>query len=104
MPIAVHSPGFIADSDQEAIDVVWPHAQVQVTRIGREPGWPPPTREKFAAEVAQGAHHTGSPETVAQKIARTVRVLNIDRFDLKYSNGTLPHERRMHASSCTGPA
>jgi hypothetical protein len=28
-------------------------------------------------------------------MARTVRTLNVDRFDLKYSNGTLPHERHM---------
>ena len=102
LPIAVHSPGFIAETDQEAIDVVWPHAQVQLTRIGRERGWPPATREKFEADVAQGAHHTGSPETVARKIARTVQVLNVDRFDLKYSNGTLPHERMMHAIELYG--
>ena len=39
----------------------------------------------------------GSAETVARKIARTVQTLNVDRFDLKYSAGTLPHERQMRA-------
>src|SRR5919199_3335188 len=87
LPVAVHSPGFIAETDQEAIDVLWPHYQVILTRIGRERGWPPITRQRFEAEVSQGALHVGSPETVAQKIARTVRALDIDRFDLKYSNG-----------------
>jgi hypothetical protein len=30
---------------------------------------------------------------VAQKIAATVRTLGLSRFDLKYSNGQLPHDR-----------
>jgi probable LLM family oxidoreductase len=94
-PVAVHSPGFIADTDEEAVDLLWPHAQAQLLRIGRERGWPPITRERFEADVAQGAWHVGSPDTVARKIARTVRTLNADRFDLKYSAGTLPHERSM---------
>jgi probable LLM family oxidoreductase len=95
LPVAVHSPGFVAATDQEAIDVLWPHYQAMVTRIGRERGWPPITRERFEAEVAHGALHVGSPETVARKIAHTVRTLKVDRFDLKYSNGTLPHDHLM---------
>jgi probable LLM family oxidoreductase len=95
LPVAVHSPGFIAETDQEAKDVLWPHYQAMLTRIGRERGWPPITRERFEAEVDHGALHVGSPETVARKIAQTVRVVEVDRFDLKYSNGTLPHERLM---------
>ena len=102
LPVAVHSPGFVAETDQEAIEVLWPHYQAILTRIGRERGWPPITRARFEAEVAQGALHVGSPETVARKIARTVRALDIDRFDLKYSNGTLPHERLMTAIELYG--
>ena len=95
LPVAVHAPGFIARTDQEAIEVVWRHYRDIITRIGRERGWPPLTRDRFEAEVAGGALHVGSPETVARKIAGTVRALNIERFDLKYSSGTLPHERLM---------
>ncbi|MBV9170077.1 MAG: LLM class flavin-dependent oxidoreductase [Chloroflexi bacterium] len=102
LPIAVHSPGFIAPTNQEAMDVLWPHYQTIITRIGRERGWPPITRERFEADVAHGALHVGSPETVARKIARTVRALGVDRFDLKYSNGTLPHERLMTAIELYG--
>jgi probable LLM family oxidoreductase len=96
-PIAVHAPGFIAETDEEAIEVLWPHARDTITRIGRERGWPPLTRDRFENDVTDGAMHVGSPETVARKIARTVRALGIQRFDLKYSNGTLPHERMMTA-------
>jgi probable LLM family oxidoreductase len=94
-PVAVHSPGLIAETDEEALEVLWPHYQAIMTRIGRERGWPPMTRQHYENEVTNGALYVGSPETVARKIAHTVQVLNLDRFDLKYSNGTLPHERML---------
>jgi probable LLM family oxidoreductase len=92
-PIAVHCPGFVAATDAEAVDVLWPHARRNLDRIGRERGWPPASRDRFEADVTEGAWHVGSPETVARKIADTVRTLGVDRFDLKYSHGTLPHDR-----------
>ena len=91
-PIAVHSPGFVADTDAEALDTLWPHYRSIMDRIGRERGWGPITREHFEQEAAQGALYAGSPETVARKIAATVQVVGASRFDMKYSNGTLPHE------------
>jgi probable LLM family oxidoreductase len=95
-PVAIHSPGFIADTDQEALDTLWPHYQVIIDRIGRERGWGPATREHFEAEASShGALYAGAPETVAQKIAAAMRAIGASRFDLKYSNGTLPHEAMM---------
>lgn len=102
LPVAVHSPGFIADTDQEAADILWPHQKAMFDRIGAERGWGPMTREHFEDEIANGAQHTGSPETVARKIADTVRTLGIQRFDLKYSAGTIPHEHLMHAIELYG--
>ena len=95
-PVAIHSPGFIADSDAEALDVLWPHYKVIIDRIGKERGWGPVTREHFEGEAGpNGALYAGSPETVAQKIAAAMRTVGAVRFDLKYSNGTLPHEAMM---------
>ncbi|MBT2519378.1 LLM class flavin-dependent oxidoreductase [Streptomyces sp. ISL-90] len=95
-PVAVHSPGFIADTDREALDTLWPHYKVINDRIGRERGWGAVTREHFEAEAgSNGALYAGSPETVAQKIAAAMRAIGASRFDLKYSNGTLPHEAMM---------
>lgn len=97
-PLAVHSPGIIADSDQEALDTLWPHYEVIMNRIGRERGWGAVTRDHFEGEASpHGALYAGSPETVAQKIAAAMRTLGADRFDLKYSNGTLPHEVMMRS-------
>jgi probable LLM family oxidoreductase len=91
-PIGVHSPGFVAETDEAAREALWPHYQAMFGRIGRERGWPPVTKEKFLLEVEHGALYVGSPETVAQKIVRALRGLGVQRFDLKYSTGSLPHE------------
>ena len=52
-------------------------------------------RAEFDSEVNQGSMYVGSPETVAKKIAATVRDLGAQRFEMKYSQGTLPHEAMM---------
>ena len=97
-PIAVHSPGIVAETDQEALDTLWPHYEVIMNRIGHERGWGAVTREHFEGEASpNGALYAGSPETVARKIAAALRTLGADRFDLKYSNGTLPHEAMMRS-------
>jgi len=95
-PIAVHSPGHVAETDAQARDDMWPHYQAMMTRIGAERGWPPMTRDHFEREAGpHGALCIGSPDTVAAKIANTVTLLGISRFDMKYSAGTLPHEKLM---------
>lgn len=94
-PIGVHSPGFVAATDEEARDALWPHYQTMFGRIGRERGWPPVTKERFIAEVEQGAMFVGSPDTVARKIVRTVQGLGLSRFDMKYSTGPMPHGQLM---------
>ncbi|MFT2816105.1 LLM class flavin-dependent oxidoreductase [Leifsonia sp. A12D58] len=95
-PIGVHSPGYIAVTDEQAREEAWPHMKAMQDRIGRERGWGPMTRADFdRATGPDGASFVGSPETVARKIAKVATALGLSRFDLKYSNGTLPHEKLM---------
>ena len=100
--IGVHSPGHVADSDEQAREELWPHHRDLMGRIGRERGWPAQTRAQFETEADTGSAYVGSPETVARKIAATVKALGVDRFDLKYSSGTLPHEQLMHSIELFG--
>lgn len=102
LPVGIHSPGHIADSDEQAQEEMWPAFKEMFGRIGAERGWAPMTREHFDQEVAHGSLYVGSPETVAQKIAATVRMLEADRFDLKYSAGPLAHEKMMHSIELYG--
>ncbi len=101
-PIAVHSPGYIADTDAEAREEYWAGYKAMHDKIGGERGWPPISRAQFEQEVERGALHVGSPETVARKIAKTAKALGIVRFDLKYSAGTLAHDKLMHAIELYG--
>jgi probable LLM family oxidoreductase len=92
-PIGVHSPGHVAETDERAKEDLWPHYATLMNRIGRERGWAPIGRAQFdQAAGPEGALYVGSPETVAAKIAATCKALGLSRFDLKYSNGPLPHE------------
>lgn len=94
--IGMHSPGFIADTDDEAMRIAWPAHKTNFDRIGRTRGWPPMQREHFDHEVANGSLYIGSPETVAQKIAKAIKTLGVNRFDLVYGGGPMPASARMH--------
>jgi probable LLM family oxidoreductase len=100
--IAVHSPGYVAATDEEAREEYWPGYKGMHDRIGAERGWPPIGRADFEREVAHGALHVGAPETVARKIAATAKALGIVRFDLKYSAGTLAHDKLMRCIELYG--
>lgn len=102
LPIAAHSPGHIAATDEQARDELWPHFRASHERIGRERGWPAMSREEFDREVADGAIYAGSPETVAAKIVRTANGLGLSRFDLKYATGTMPHGQLMSSIGLYG--
>lgn len=91
LPIAVHSPGHVAPTDEQAREELWPHYRAMMSRIGAERGWAPISRDHFDREAGpDGALCVGSPATVAAKIARTISSLGLSRFDMKYSAGTLP--------------
>ncbi|WP_082008038.1 LLM class flavin-dependent oxidoreductase [Microbacterium mangrovi] len=94
LPIAQHSLGLIADTDAAAEAEHWRFWEPVVTQMSRERGFYPPTLERYREEVDTGALFVGSPETVAQKIARVVRANRLSRFDLKYDIPALPREAR----------
>jgi probable LLM family oxidoreductase len=101
-PIAVHSPGHIAETDKQAREEYWSGYRAMRDRIGRERGWPPTSYREFESEVEAGSLYVGSPETVAQKIAATAHGLGIQRFDMKYSAGTLPHDAMLRSIELYG--
>jgi probable LLM family oxidoreductase len=95
LPVGVHSLGFVAETDEEALEIQWPYYKEQFEWAARERGWRPPTYEQFQAEVDHGSMYVGSPETVAHRIAAAARTLSLSRFDLHYAVGRVPHEHRL---------
>ncbi|MET8226081.1 LLM class flavin-dependent oxidoreductase [Streptomyces sp. NPDC005301] len=101
-PVAMHSPGFVADTDEEAREAHWPGYRVIRDRIGALRGWPPIRREEYEAEIAHGSLYIGSPETVARKIARAVSELGVGRFDLIYTAGSQSISARLRSVELYG--
>ena len=100
--IGVHSHGYVAETDAKAREELWPDYKRMRDRIGAERGWPPMQRAEFDREADQGSLYVGSPETVARRVVATVKALGLARFDMKYSAGTLSHEKIMHCIELFG--
>jgi probable LLM family oxidoreductase len=101
-PVGMHSPGFIADTDEEARELFWPRYRVIRDRIGALRGWPPVKRADFDADAEYGSLYIGSPETVARRIAAAVTELGVGRFDLIYTSGSQPVSARLRAVELYG--
>jgi alkanesulfonate monooxygenase SsuD/methylene tetrahydromethanopterin reductase-like flavin-dependent oxidoreductase (luciferase family) len=91
----MHSHGFVARTDQEAIETQWPHWAHVFENAAAERGWARPTMDRFLGEIDEGSLYLGSVETVASKIAWVIRLLGLSRFDLAYATGRVPHEQKM---------
>jgi probable LLM family oxidoreductase len=102
LPVAIHSPGHVAATDEQAAEELWPNYLASFGRIGRERGWGPITKDHFMNEVLHGSLYVGSPETVARKIAYALSSVGAQRFDLKYSNGPMPHSKLMSSIELYG--
>ena len=102
LPVGQHSIGLIAEDDGEARDLWWKYWQPLVVQLSKERGFYAADRERYDLEVATGALFVGSPETVAQKIARSAKDLRLSRFDLKYDILNLPVEARRRSIELFG--
>ena len=101
-PVGMHSPGFIADTDDQAREAHWPHYKVIRDRIGALRGWPPIRKEEYEAEIEHGSLYIGSPETVARKMADAIKALGVGRFDLIYTGGAQSISDRLRSVELFG--
>jgi alkanesulfonate monooxygenase SsuD/methylene tetrahydromethanopterin reductase-like flavin-dependent oxidoreductase (luciferase family) len=94
----------VANTTQEAIDDFYPGYAETFTRIGKERGWPPVTRQHFDAQnSSKGALLIGGPEEIAAKILRHSEALGgISRFTFQMDNAALPHEKLLQSIELIG--
>jgi alkanesulfonate monooxygenase SsuD/methylene tetrahydromethanopterin reductase-like flavin-dependent oxidoreductase (luciferase family) len=102
LPVGLHTLGYVATTDEQAIETQWPYWLQTFDRASRERGWRQPTRAQYDAEIAHGAMFVGSPETVARRIAPVMRALDVDRIDLHYALGQLPAGQRRESIELLG--
>jgi len=101
--VGINSHGFIADSTGAAVEAAWPPYLDVMGRIGRERGWPPPTRARFEAERSpRGALFVGSPQEVVDKILFEHELFGMDRMLLQFSVGTMPHRELLRSIELFG--
>jgi len=94
VPLSVHAHGYIADTTDQAADDFYGSYATAMSRIGRERGWGPMTRDQYDLMRGPGGSLVlGDPETVAAKILRWKEVLGVNRFELHVSVGSLPHDQ-----------
>ncbi|MBA3853456.1 MAG: LLM class flavin-dependent oxidoreductase, partial [Gemmatimonas sp.] len=103
MQLSINSHGFVADTTAQAAEIAWHPYALQMGKIGRERGWPPPTKHQFDAERSpKGAVLIGDPQAVIDKILWEHELFGMTRFTLQMSVGSLPHKDLMRAIELYG--
>ena len=101
--VSINSHGLIGDDSRQVADDAYAAYSYVMAKIGRERGWPPPSREQFEAERGpRGANLVGTPDEVAAKILYEHELFGLDRFLIQMSVGTLPHDKVLHAIELFG--
>jgi probable LLM family oxidoreductase len=103
IPLSVHAHGYIADTTEQAAEEFYASYAVAMSRIGRERGWGPMTRDQYdLMRSPEGSLVLGDPETVAAKILRWKKILGVTRFELHISVGTMPHPQVLRSIELLG--
>ena len=93
LQVGLHVFGFVADSTEAAADTIYPGWHEMFTKVSRERGFRPPTRQQFdATSGPDGAFFLGDPQTVADKVRRVADQLGgVDRLSMQMTNPRLAH-------------
>lgn len=103
IPISINSHGFIADSEQQAVDDYYPSATVVMNRIGRERGWGAISQGQLEGSRAlRGADFVGTPEQIVEKILYQHQFFGHQRMLLQLGIGTIAHPKVMRAIELLG--
>jgi probable LLM family oxidoreductase len=104
LKVGLHSPGYVAASDEQAIADYYPGYAELWTKLGRERGWPPVTKAQFNNLIApRGVLVVGAPEQVAEKLIRHSEALGgVDRFTFQMDNAGLSHNQLLQSIELIG--
>ena len=99
--LSINGHGHVAEDGTRARDEYWPGHEASMRKLGRERGWPPPSREQYELLCGpRGALLVGDPRTVADKILFQHDVFHNTRY-LIYLMG-MPHRTVMRAIELLG--
>jgi probable LLM family oxidoreductase len=104
LKVGVHALGHVADTDAQASDDFFPGYAAAFTKIGKERGWPPVTRQQFEAlRRPKGALMVGEPEYVAEKLLQMSEDLGgLAEVHMQMSVAALKHDRMLRSIELLG--
>ncbi|ALL05551.1 luciferase [Pedobacter sp. PACM 27299] len=104
LKVGLHSPGYVASTNEQAVADYYPGYAELWTKLGRERGWPPVTKSQFDTLIApKGVLVVGGPEQVAEKLLRHSEALgSVDRFTFQMDNAGLTHAELMSSIELIG--
>lgn len=104
LKVGLHSPGYVAETTEQAVADYYPGYAELWTKLGKERGWPPVTKAHFDAQAApKGVLVVGSAKEVAEKLLRHSEALGgVDRFTFQMDNAGLTHEQLMSSIGLIG--
>ena len=104
LTVGLHSLGYLAETTEQAIEDFYPGYAASMTKVGRERGWPPMTKERFMSQMGPtGALLVGGVEEIAEKVLRHANALGgISRLTFQMDSAEVSHEKLMHAIELIG--
>jgi probable LLM family oxidoreductase len=103
LKVGINTHAYVAPTSQQAADEFFPPYADVMSKLGRERGWGPTTREHFEAlHSPRGALAVGSPQEVIDKILFQHEIFGHDRYLAQFSVGTMPHEQIMRSIELFG--
>ena len=104
LKVGVHALGYVAETKEQAVNDFFPGYAESFTRIGKERGWPPVTRDHFESQIGPtGALVIGDVEEVADKVIRHSEALGgLSRFSFQLDVAGLTHDQLMNAIDLLG--
>lgn len=96
--LGVNNHMYVKEDGDKARNDYFPYYFNMMSKIGRERGWPPLSREHYERLCGpQGALMVGSIEEVANKIVLEHKLFGFSRFMAQASIGTVPHEMTLRS-------
>src|SRR5690606_20717561 len=96
LQIGINNHFYVSDDSQKAGEEFYPYYAAMMSRIGKERGWPPLSREQYEyLRSPKGALMVGSVQQIVEKILYEFELFGNTRFLAQASVGNVPHQLTM---------
>ncbi|AYL96086.1 LLM class flavin-dependent oxidoreductase [Mucilaginibacter celer] len=102
LQLGISSQFYVAENSQQAADEFYPSYEALMTRVGRDRGWSPMTRDQFEYLRDFGPLVVGDPQQAIDKIMAQYELFGNTRFVAQLVTGFTPHKDILKAIEIYG--